>query len=37
MTYHYNCYLTKQVVNDLPLQLLLDKMGGNDLQSTIVA
>ena len=37
MTYHYNCHLTKWGVNELPLQLLLDKMGGNDLQSTIVA
>ena len=26
MTYHYNCQLTKQGVNELQLQLLHDKM-----------
>ena len=36
MTYHYNCHLTKWVVNDLPLQLLHDKMGENDLQMKLL-
>ena len=28
MTYHYNCYLTKQGVNELQVKLSFDKMGG---------
>ena len=36
MTYHYNCYMTKWVVNDLQIQLSFDKTGENDLQMKLL-